>query len=1366
MSTPDSIQVLHLSDLHFGNKNRFQDRDLNKFGTQFANAVLFELEQLAWTKRIDLVIVSGDIAEMGKPAEFAQGATFLKALVENLEVSTLRTLFVPGNHDLSWNRCKIVEAERDDHDWSEAKYRKEVDKAKFEFYQKFLLDFYGYEASLLDSYLGRKPIHAGKLSYLYDVTIGTYPVSVAALNSSEREDHKIHGGYLSQDQCEALIQQWTSDVYQDCLKIAVVHHNPIATTPVNLQWSRDYFEQRIRANNLNVSAEWLHHYTADMVGLDGARELRTALRQSNAHVLLHGHHHDTDEPGFWRRDAGGMLPVLSVGSFGLNEDQLPTNAPLSCQLLRFQLGAEPKLIAEPLEYDPNLDQKGTVERGQFRRNDRSRSRYSEPLDTPKSWRTRDVETSEEAKTEEERETARRQERVLQFAQIYRQRLSGLYSSYDLKNLGVLPGDVTRAQSPMLDDLYMPLRFDETFDIDKTNLGILLIPKELLSLLYSKVANFHLMVSKRITKGQETPEFQRRSLAITGGPGSGKTTWLRYTFRRMREHLRTLPIPIELRMLATYWYAPTTQKKEQHLEAYLEQWIQSQVPDFASAQVKLLDILSTQSPWQPVLLVDGWDELGDLGETIREQLLGMLERYPSLLVIATSRPYGSGRPSRSDGFLPFQVQPLNPTEIEEFAARFYERCYGEDASVAKNQAEQFHTALTRSADASLMAKTPLLLTMMLFINRSKQLPDKRHQLYEEVLTSLLAARPAQQVEEGAKDQYWQWCPKLDAKSQMQIVSRLAHSVQTEHAYALVNSATPIVLSTKQILAYLPSEWEKRQKEGYLAWLCERAGVLIRNAQGYVNFAHLSFQEFLTAYYLNNNMVTEKAANKLLELIGEPQWWETLLLWMALLWDDSHERAEGLIDTLLKAEQHVFVGMMLADGLGSKAIMERWLEVTVIVFQDSWPAEMERFYRAWKTSQQIERRDKIAARLAEAASISTWDSYLRFKQVCTTLGYSSPLLNYSNCIYQTPSAHMNQNNLLQQLLSPLDFATANILFSLTLSFPQNSEAYLLTWPSRRSEVARHLQCVVSFYKTQENLIHAVKHIHTQPMHYKNQLMMLFNSTAHCLKSISYFDDNRHVGRDLSEYLTKSISHIDNLRGILPLVNKLKDHISNVNNLIYDTNEMIELNNIYFEDFNKSCILIDELSIGISNILSDEIHHGTNCYTFYDLYINLFCFSKKELCILSRINYGLSKLKIHFTISEYTDFHNSSVNNLIEKAISVAILQHNKYKQTFLGALQEAEAQVKVNQLHPMWPAYARYSAGLAEPGDAEYLNDLAAHPEKCGDEKLAMALQFFVRGDILMADGSILLLDDLFAEAGVEPLPLLDPAPLGLTVVGQQ
>jgi hypothetical protein len=74
--------------------------------------------------------------------------------------------------------------------------------------------------------------------------------------------------------------------------------------------------------------------------------------------------------------------------------------------------------------------------------------------------------------------------------------------------------------------------------------------------------------------------------------------------------------------------------------------------------------------RPILLVDGWDELGGLGREFRQKLASFVRAHPRVGVVATSRPYGLEKPDAHDGFTQRYVQPLNDEEIEAFSSRFW------------------------------------------------------------------------------------------------------------------------------------------------------------------------------------------------------------------------------------------------------------------------------------------------------------------------------------------------------------------------------------------------------------------------------------------------------------------------------------------------------------------------------------------------------------------------------------------------------------------------------------------------------------------------------------------------------------------------
>ncbi len=86
------------------------------------------------------------------------------------------------------------------------------------------------------------------------------------------------------------------------------------------------------------------------------------------------------------------------------------------------------------------------------------------------------------------------------------------------------------------------------------------------------------------------------------------------------------------------------------------------------------------------------------------------------------------------------------------------------------------------------------------------------------------------------------------------------------------------------------------------------------------------------------------------------------------------------------------------------------------------------------------------------------------------------------------------------------------------------------------------------------------------------------------------------------------------------------------------------------------------------------------------------------------------------------------------------------------------VHAHALNPLWPALARHIARRSTADDEELLRQAARAPAKY-PEPLSWGLKYYVRGDVVFlgSDGTVTVatLDELCAEAGIDPLPLLEP-----------
>ena len=86
-------------------------------------------------------------------------------------------------------------------------------------------------------------------------------------------------------------------------------------------------------------------------------------------------------------------------------------------------------------------------------------------------------------------------------------------------------------------------------------------------------------------------------------------------------------------------------------------------------------------------------------------------------------------------------------------------------------------------------------------------------------------------------------------------------------------------------------------------------------------------------------------------------------------------------------------------------------------------------------------------------------------------------------------------------------------------------------------------------------------------------------------------------------------------------------------------------------------------------------------------------------------------------------------------------------------EQELERHGDELHPLWMALARHVGRKSSSEDRALLAEFAEFPEKC-ESPLSSGLQFVVRGDIVLDDGSLLTMDQLTDDLNLSKLPYLE------------
>lgn len=1254
------ILLLHLSDLHFGPHSRFQGEKPERLGKSFHRALAAAQKQLGVERKVDLVFVTGDIAESGKKSEFERGREFLTGLAGAIGIEHRRFVFVPGNHDVNWASCKRAEAELEEKEQlTDANLRRRLDEVKLDFYEGFLRAFYGTEELSEIA----EPIGLGARLYSFP----DLPLAVATLNSCERESHRKadHVGEVSEEQAQLALNVLRRSGLASWFKIVAVHHNPVVTTPTNLElWREELLKKG------TIDADLLARFESDAIGLMGHKRLESLVADARAQLVLHGHHHAKDLK-IWPWRSNGHACVLSAGSLWLQQDKLPPDEPASARLILLDPEAE-KINVWSLVFTVWARTEGEVEPGAFTLDPADSIGFPQRLDLPEGFKPVEEAPAKKKRAEASVDT--------EFLRAFRQRFAEQYAPWDLGSLGaVRPGGVYEGKEARLDEMYLELRFDPNVDPEIPDVGKPLRGEDLLN--------------------------RDKPLALTGVAGAGKTTWARYTFRRLLKDERTLPLMLVLRDVAHSWQRSKAEGEHQSIDTALDNWVGAQMG--GGWQERLGKVLKTGAGPRPILLVDGWDELGPVGEKFRDKLMGFLRANPRVLAVVTSRPYGEQKPSHADGFEKFEVQPLSNADIEAMSRKFFAQFSEDDGAAPK--ADLFLSALERATEARALARTPLLLTMMLLVGYSQPLPDKRHQLYATCIDTLLHGRPKQKEEEGAIVGRNTWCPTgLDQRRRW--VAALAYRAQSE-AYERIKwrtwvERTSIVRTWKELASFLPEECPLETRDGFLAWLVEVAGLLVERTDGTLSFTHLSFQEYLTALHLANT--TADHDHRLIAFqnrVGDINWWETLRLLAAQLDSANPEFLEIALRALFEevdssTETLSFLGTVFADGLGSSVLFSDWIRRYLMRLILSWPSGADLCARAWLATRQEERKSSLALDLDHLAKSQNWLGWQR----CEMFGEGwAP-------VSDMPTRETTRG-IVRSLRDPEDFsreavAAGRIFTGADPAWPVDSEICVLNlWPGHRRQAGLRLQSAAAAGAQCKTLIALARDVLLPPIEdevARDRARFLARYLSRKLARTDHFsarDKARYLERYLARYLSRDWASYWNrdLERASPR--------GWARNVARQTDDLAH--------YWAKRVDLDPASAGLKDFALTEIFsHNRSLYRVF----------------LSRVE--TSKDHLHLLISE---------------ACRCSI---DPGRKTDLDL-----TRTPPNGLDPLWPSLARHIARMSTPEDKALLEALAQGDEK-RPEPLSWGLQFNVRGDVLLDDGSVVTLDELADEAGVPRLPYLE------------
>ena len=353
------------------------------------------------------------------------------------------------------------------------------------------------------------------------------------------------------------------------------------------------------------------------------------------------------------------------------------------------------------------------------------------------------------------------------------------------------------------------------------------------------------------------------LLILGKPGSGKSTlmkWIALQCDKREPFEDLLPIFIPLKDFGA--------KPDKTFQQYtLKNYAEKKLKDINENTVFFEEKFNTGNV---LFLLDGLDEVA--AESIRREVIAWIQEQAigANILIITSR-FSGLHPSQGLHFkenIPvFCIQDFDLEDIEQFLNNWYRNIeFSLSSSLTEQQisekAEERYSHLMgviKNDDYKTLrelAINPLLLTIIAIVHRTRAiLPKERHKLYEEALNVMI--------------ELWNKAHKrLDVS--FSVNNSLANL--SEIAFYLMKN-NKRELGKAELNSILPDKIEGRPREFFIKEMILKAGLLFES-DGLFGFLHLTFQEYLAAYYYTQ----QSMPHKILENSSKDYWTETLKLFV--------------------------------------------------------------------------------------------------------------------------------------------------------------------------------------------------------------------------------------------------------------------------------------------------------------------------------------------------------------------------------------------------------------------------------------------------------------------------------------------------------
>lgn len=284
------------------------------------------------------------------------------------------------------------------------------------------------------------------------------------------------------------------------------------------------------------------------------------------------------------------------------------------------------------------------------------------------------------------------------------------------------------------------------------------------------------------------------------------------------------------------------------------------------------------------LLDGLDEVpSQYADTVIKQVQDQVDKHDKNRFIVSCRIAAYKQAFRR--FTDIGMADFNDAQIKTFVTHWFK------PDPHPSAAEGFWQALkiVEHTASEELAHTPLLLTLLcLTFQKTRQFPATRANLYQRALDVLLEEWWG---EKGVKAE--RVYEQLDTRRKYELLAYIAHhTFADDRLFFSRSEVLPLIES--HLHEVLPTE-SLIKGDAVLRGIEHQHGVLVERAINVMSFSHLTFQEFLTAYYLRDVIAQDVSALSRLvsERVLDKSWHEVFSLFAGLL-----PKADALLQAMMQ------------------------------------------------------------------------------------------------------------------------------------------------------------------------------------------------------------------------------------------------------------------------------------------------------------------------------------------------------------------------------------------------------------------------------------------------------------------------------------